>query len=108
MMQRLATIALVLVAGTAFAQEPMGDPSIIPVGAKLEVLFDGAFFSEGPAVAPDGSVFFSDITFSKPSGMQAGHIWRYDPQTGTTADLPLAQRHVQRPQVRRDGPADHR
>ena len=85
MMQRLATIALVLAASTAFAQEPMGDPSIIPAGAKLEVLFDGAFFSEGPAVAPDGSVFFSDITFSKPSGMQAGHIWRYDPQTGTTA-----------------------
>ena len=85
MMQRLATIALALAASTALAQEPMGDPSIIPAGAKLEVLFDGAFFSEGPAVAPDGSVFFSDITFSKPSGMQAGHIWRYDPKTGKTA-----------------------
>ena len=85
MVQRLATIALVLVASTAFAQEPMGDPLIIPAGAQLEVLFDGAFFSEGPAVAPDGSVFFSDITFSKPSGMQAGHIWRYDPKTGQTA-----------------------
>ena len=85
MMQRLATIALVLVASTAFAQEPTGDPSIIPAGAKLEVLFDGAFFSEGPAVAFDGSVYFSDITFSMESGMQAGHIWRYDPQTGQTA-----------------------
>jgi gluconolactonase len=48
------------------------------------VLFDGAFFSEGPAVAPDGSVYFSDITFAGPSGMQAGHIWRYDPETGKT------------------------
>ena len=85
MMQRLATIALALVASTAFAQEPTGDPSIIPQGAKLEVLFDGAFFSEGPAVAFDGSVYFSDITFSMESGMQAGHIWRYDPQTGKTA-----------------------
>ena len=47
MMQRLATIALALAASTAFAQEPTGDPSIIPPGAKLEVLFDGAFFSEG-------------------------------------------------------------
>ncbi len=84
MMQCLATIALVLAAGTAFAQEPLGDPSIIPEGAKLEVLFDGAFFSEGPAVAPDGSVFFSDITFSQTSGMQAGHIWRYDSKTGKT------------------------
>ena len=85
MMQRLATIALALVASTAFAQEPTGDPSIIPEGAKLEVLFDGAFFSEGPAVAFDGSVYFSDITFSMESGMQAGHIWRYDPKTGQTA-----------------------
>ena len=85
MMQRLATIALALVASTAFAQEPTGDPSIIPPGAKLEVLFDGAFFSEGPAVAFDGSVYFSDITFSMESGMQAGHIWRYDPKTGKTA-----------------------
>ena len=85
MMQRLATIALALVASTAFAQEPTGDPSIIPPGAKLEVLFDGAFFSEGPAVAFDGSVYFSDITFSMESGMQAGHIWRYDPKTGQTA-----------------------
>ena len=85
MMQYLTTIALVLTVGTAFAQEPMGDPSIIPEGARLKVLFDGAFLSEGPAVAPDGSVFFSDITFSQPSGMQAGHIWRYDPKTGETA-----------------------
>ena len=85
MMQRLATIALTLAVSTAFAQEPTGDPSIVPAGAKLEVLFDGAFFSEGPAVAFDGSVYFSDITFSMESGMQAGHIWRYDPQTGQTA-----------------------
>jgi len=83
-MKRLFAIALALVAGTAFAQEPTGDPSIISAGAKLEVLFDGAFFSEGPAVAPDGSVYFSDITFAGPSGMQAGHIWRYDPETGKT------------------------
>ena len=84
-MKRLFAIALALVAGTAFAQEPTGDPPIISAGAKLEVLFDGAFFSEGPAVAPDGSVYFSDITFAGPSGMQAGHIWRYDPETGKTA-----------------------
>jgi gluconolactonase len=83
-MKRLFAIALALVAGTAFAQEPTGDPSIISAGAKLEVLFDGAFFSEGPAVAPDGSVYFSDITFAGPSGMQAGHILRYDPETGKT------------------------
>ena len=60
---------------------PSGDSSIISKDAKIEVVFDGAFFTEGPAVAPDGSVYFSDITFTGVSGMQAGHIWRYDPKT---------------------------
>jgi gluconolactonase len=65
--------------------QPSGDPEILPPGAQLEVLFDGAFFSEGAAVALDGSVFFSDITFTFASNMQAGRIWRYDPQSGTAA-----------------------
>ena len=31
---------------------PSGDPNIISKNARVEVLFDGAFFTEGPAVAP--------------------------------------------------------
>lgn len=54
-------------------------------GARFERVFDGGFFLESPAVAPDGSVYFSDITYSSRSGMQAGHIWRYDPRTGLTS-----------------------
>ena len=61
---------------------PSGDPSIISPDARIEELFTGAFFTEGPAVALDGSVYFSDITFTHGSDMQAGHIWRYDPKTG--------------------------
>ncbi len=60
----------------ALAQAP-----IVAPGARLELLFDGGFFTEGPAQAPDGSVYFSDITFVKASGNQAGHIWRWDPRT---------------------------
>ena len=86
---RYFTLALVLCAGLAsaeaFAGKPSGDPSIVSPDAKLEVLYDGAFLSEGPAVAPDGSVYFSDITFTKYSGMQAGHIMRYDPKSGKTS-----------------------
>jgi gluconolactonase len=63
---------------------PSGDPSIVSPDARIEELFTGAFFTEGPAVALDGSVYFSDITFTHASGMQAGHIWRCDPQTGET------------------------
>ena len=85
-MKCLFALALALCTGVAFAQDlaPTGDISIISEGAQREVRFDGAFFTEGPAVSPDGSVYFSDITMSEPSGMQAGHIWRYDPETGET------------------------
>lgn len=48
---------------------------------KLEKIFDGAVFTEGPAAAPDGSIYFSDITGSAKS-KEAGHIMRYDPKSG--------------------------
>lgn len=53
--------------------------------ARFERLFDGGFFLDGPAVAPDGSVHFSDLTHSRKSGLQAGHIGRHDPQSVATA-----------------------
>ena len=61
------------------------DPSIVAPGATLERLFGDGFFTEGPVQAPDGSVYFSDITVGKASGYQAGYIWRWDPKTRTTA-----------------------
>jgi gluconolactonase len=67
------------------AQEAVtGDTSVVVPGSQVELLFDGGFFTEGPAVGPDGAVYFSDITITASSGMQAGHIWRYDPGTGET------------------------
>ncbi len=66
-------------------QEPVnGDSSIVIPGSRVELVFDGAYFTEGPAVGPDGSVYFSDITITSTTGMQAGHIWRFDPATGLT------------------------
>ncbi len=72
-----------LSAGCAvFAAEP-----IVPPDAKLEKLFEAGVLTEGVAVAPDGMVYFSDITFSHMSrdekgAIEAGHIWRFDPTTG--------------------------
>ena len=54
-------------------------------GAKLEKLYTGGHLTEGAAVAPDGTVYFSDITFTKETNMQAGNILRFDPRTGKTA-----------------------
>lgn len=49
----------------------------------LEHLFDGGEFTEGPAVAPDGSVYFSDLTFADTGARYSGHIWRFDNRTGS-------------------------
>lgn len=70
---------------------PTGDPAIITADARMELLFDDACFTEGVTVAPDGQVYFSDITFT--SGCrygdstlpQAGIIWRYDPASAETS-----------------------
>ena len=64
--------------------------AIVPAGAELEKLFDGGCtLTEGVAVAPDGMVYFSDITFTfrcrdEEGFREAGHIWRFDPDTGAT------------------------
>ena len=77
--------ASVFVLGIAFSIWPTivsGQEStagIVPDSSELELLFDGGFFLEGPAHGPDGHIYFSDITFTDSSDMQAGHIWRYDP-----------------------------
>ena len=80
----LLTGAVVAVLGcSVLAQDP-----VVPPDARLEKLFDGGLvLTEGVAVAPDGNVYFSDITFSHVSRkvrgvIEAGHIWKFDPKTG--------------------------
>jgi gluconolactonase len=60
------------------------DPILFP-GTTLESLFDGGFYTEGPAVGPDGRIYFCDITPTFLSNMAAGNIWAYDPTDGSTA-----------------------
>lgn len=64
--------------------KPRGE-RIVPAGAKLELLFTRSAaisggLTEGPAVAPDGSIYFSDI----PRGADRGMILRFDPRTKKT------------------------
>jgi gluconolactonase len=64
--------------------KPSGD-SIVSADAKLELLFTRTApihggLTEGPAVAPDGSIWFSDIPFGKDKGM----ILRFDPKRKRT------------------------
>lgn len=93
--QQVVSTPLVLAAVLIFtallhAQQPappFGDPKYIAPDARLETLFNSATaLTESPAVGPDGMVYFSDITFSSQAkdGVEAGHIWKYDPGTGKT------------------------
>jgi gluconolactonase len=65
--------------------KPTGD-SIVDPDAKLELLYTRTEpiqggLTEGPAVAPDGSIYFSDI----PVGKDKGLIVRFDPKTKKTS-----------------------
>lgn len=81
--------ALFLLISAVFSSFSAAQNPIVPAGAKLEKLFEGVMLTEGVSVAPDGLVYFSDITFSsqtrQPDGsFHAGHIWVFDPETGQT------------------------
>ncbi len=71
----LRCVLTAAIAATAADFAPLAQDKIVPAGSKLELLWDQGEFTEGPALAPDGSIFFSDIG-------QA--IYRYDPKTGKT------------------------
>jgi gluconolactonase len=65
------------------------DPIVAP-DAVLEKLFEGKVLTEGVSVAPDGMVYFSEITFSHKSTdakgfIDAGFIWKFDPASKTTS-----------------------
>ena len=76
----LVILSLLCLSGVS-AQEVERDPGGIFSEGQTTKLFDEAHFTEGPAMGPDGLLYFSDITWTAQSGMQAGHIWRLDPAT---------------------------
>lgn len=80
---------LALIGSFCFSVANADDP-IVPPDAKLEKLFETNVLTEGVSVAPDGMVYFSEITFSNKSRdakgvIEAGHIWKFDPASGKTS-----------------------
>lgn len=77
-------LMLPLVTTAAELPRPTGSTIVAP-DAKLELLFTRSLplkggLTEGPTVAPDGSIYFSDIPF----GSDKGKIMRFDPKTKQT------------------------
>lgn len=82
----LLIFAFLVVEVTVIAQDAVsGNENIVIPGSKVRLLFDRGLFTEGPAVAPDGKIYFSDITRTFQTGMQAGHIWVFDPDSEKTS-----------------------
>ncbi len=52
------------------------DAPLIPLKLDVQTVAEGFTFTEGPALAPDGSIYFSDIPKNS--------VHRYDPATGET------------------------
>lgn len=75
----LSPVALLLIAACSLHAQ------IFAPGARLEKIFSGGHLTEGVTAAPDGTLYFSDITFTTETNMQAGHIYRYDPKTGKSS-----------------------
>jgi gluconolactonase len=84
----LSCLLLALLSGQALAADDVPAPTgatIVSKDAKLELLFTRTAkirggLTEGPACAPDGSIYFSDIPFGTDKGM----ILRFDPRTKKT------------------------
>ncbi len=69
--------------GSTSAARPIDNP-IVPEGSRLELLHTrqaklNSGLCEGPAVARDGSIYFTDMPFGNDDGM----ILRFDPRTKT-------------------------
>jgi len=71
--------AAVLVAQILAAPHSRQPTPVLPGNARLERVYTGAEFTEGPAAGPDGCIYFSDIP-----DRHAGRILRFDPATGKT------------------------
>jgi gluconolactonase len=73
------TVLVVRTAGQEYAR-PLN--RVVNQNVQVEHCFGGGEFTEGPAVAPDGTVYFCDLTFEGTGEGRRGHLWAYDPGTG--------------------------
>ena len=91
-MRRYGLLLPVVLLLTAFCGSEATPPEvataepIVPADVQLEKLFTrtadiNGGLTEGPAVAPDGSIYFSDIPF----GSDKGLMMRFDPKTMETS-----------------------
>ncbi|MEM0924997.1 MAG: beta-propeller fold lactonase family protein, partial [Planctomycetota bacterium] len=60
-----------------FGFRPLRQDELVPKSSKLELLWGDGEFTEGPTIAKDGSVLFTDV--------RRNRIMKFDPRTQTTS-----------------------
>lgn len=85
----LSSCLLMFVVGVSVTDFASADDPIFPEQPVVEKLFESRVLTEGVSIAPDGMVYFSEITFShvardEQGAIEAGHIWKFDPTTRKT------------------------
>lgn len=74
----ILTLLSYLTVGSVAIAQSISSP---PTTDKLEKLFSDGVFTEAVAVAPNGTVYFCDITNPQMSGNQVGHLYQFEPKT---------------------------
>lgn len=80
------TVVMFFILSISFGQNRTAVNDIVDSNSKVKEVFAAGegLILEGPVMAPDGTLYFTDITFTHVEGMKAGIIWNYNPRTGET------------------------
>lgn len=80
------SLMICFISFACFGQSKTSGSDIVDPNSKIKEVFAGGegLLLEGPTMAPDGTLYFTDITFTHVEGMKAGIIWNYNPQTRET------------------------
>lgn len=81
MKTKYALLIFILSVSICYAQK---NKIIVPANSKIQKVFNDGFFTEGPAPSSNGDIYFTDLTFTSETNMEAGHIWKYSPSSGNT------------------------
>lgn len=77
-------LSLPLLLGSASWAQTQNPRFVAPVG-RLQKVWTGGTHTEGVASAPNGTIYFCDVTpTDMPGPLAAGHIYRFIPSTGQT------------------------
>lgn len=81
---RCVTVVVCLTLGSAklaYPEVTRDESGFFPRGAHLDRVARVETHAEGPALGPDGLIYFCDLTVTAQSNMEAGAVYSFDPKS---------------------------